>query len=230
VSPLRAVLLDAGGTLFTERSSRAAIYAATARRHGLAVDEVALARALKEVHARLPQRLDDGRGAFRYSRRWFERFIVEVFAQAGVAALPAAVAPDLFAAFADPATFRLFDEVVPTLARLREAGLKIAVVSNWSPALPGLIARLGLAGRFDLVVSSGLEEVEKPAAEIFGRALARLGVAPGEALHVGDHPVNDVVGARAAGIAARLLDRSGGDPAAWSSLAPLAEAAMERFP
>jgi putative hydrolase of the HAD superfamily len=230
VSPLRAVLLDAGGTLFTERTSRAAIYAATARRHGVAVEEAAAARALKLVHARLPQRLpqrSNGRGdAFRYSRPWFEHFIAAVFAEVGVCELPAGVAPDLFATFADPATFRLFDEVVPTLARLRERGLKLAVVSNWSPALPELLAGLGIAGRFDVVVSSGREGVEKPDPAIFARALDRLGVAPAEALHVGDHPVNDVAGAQAAGIAARLIDRTGGDrtgsgAAAWRSLEPL---------
>jgi putative hydrolase of the HAD superfamily len=223
VSPLRAVLLDAGGTLFTERSSRAAIYAATARRHGLAVDETATARAMKAVHARLPRRLDDAGGAFRYSPRWFERFIAEVFAETGAAALPAGLVPDLFTTFADPATFRVFDDVVPALARLREEGVKTAVVSNWSPALPRLLAGLGLAPDLDAVVVSAVERTEKPEPGIFTLALRRLGVPASEALHVGDDPVKDVGGAQSAGIAARLLDRSARDPTAWRSLAPLAE-------
>jgi putative hydrolase of the HAD superfamily len=223
VSPLRAVLLDAGGTLFTERSSRAAIYAAAGKRHGLHVDEAATARAMKAVHGRLPQRLADAGGAFRYSRRWFERFIAEVFAEAGSAALPAALTADLFATFADPATFRLFDEVVPTLARLREKGVKVAVVSNWSPALPELVKGLGLGPFVDAVVCSAVEQIEKPEVGIFGRALTRLGVPASDALHVGDDPVKDVAGARGAGIEARLLDRSGRERSAWSSLAPLVE-------
>ena len=223
MSPLHAVLLDAGGTLFTERSSRAAIYAAAARRHGVDVDEAATARAMKEVHARLPRRLDDPGGSFRYSRRWFERFIAEVFAHAGVATLPAALPPDLFATFADPATFRVFDEVVPALAHLREAGIKIGVVSNWSPALPRLLEGLRLAPGLDAVVCSAVEQVEKPESAIFLRALERLGVRASEALHVGDDRVKDVEGARAAGIEARLLDRTGSERSAWSSLAPLAE-------
>lgn len=226
MSPLRAVLLDAGGTLFTEKISRAAIYAAAARRHGLHVDEAATASAMAAVHARLPRRLDEAGGAFRYTRRWFERFIAEVFEEAGAAALPAALSADLFATFADPATFRLFDEVVPTLARLRQEGVKIAVVSNWSPALGGLLAGLGLAGLLDAVVSSAAEEVEKPEPEIFARALDRLGVRASEALHVGDDPVKDVAGARAAGIEGRLLDRSGRpgrDRSAWPSLEPMVD-------
>lgn len=228
MSPLRAVLLDAGGTLFTERSSRASIYAAAARRHGLIVDEAATARAMREVHARLPRRLDGAGGAFRYSRRWFERFIAEVFAGAGAASLPEGLAPDLFATFSDPSTFRLFDEVLPVLSCLRGEGIRLAVVSNWSPALPELLKGLGLAPFLDAAVVSAVEEVEKPEPEIFTRALRRLGVGASEALHVGDDPVRDLAGAKSAGIAAQRLDRSATDPTAWASLTPLAELVKTR--
>ena len=54
MSPLRAVLLDAGGTLFVERRPRPRMYADVARRHGLACDEAAIGRAMAEVHAALP--------------------------------------------------------------------------------------------------------------------------------------------------------------------------------
>ena len=42
--------------------------------------------------------------------------------------------------------------------------------------------------------------VEKPAAEIFHLALERIGVGVEQAIFVGDHPVNDVDGARRVGI------------------------------
>ena len=48
-----------------------------------------------------------------------------------------------------------------------------------------------------------------PDAPIFRAALDELGVAPGEAIHCGDDPAKDCAGARAAGIRALLLDRSG---------------------
>ena len=219
MKPLRGVLLDAGGTLFVERRPRSQIYADVARRHGVVVDEAAVARAMAQVHAQLPDRVD---GGFRYTRPWFERFIVLVFARAGAPALPPSIARDLFATFADPATFHVFEDVVPTLERIRARGWKLAVVSNWSPTLAPLLERLDLARRFDAIVSSGQEEVEKPAAEIFTRALRRLGVAAAEAIHVGDHAQKDLLGARTAGLRAALLDRSGADPTAWTTLAPLA--------
>jgi len=219
VSPLRAVLLDAGGTLFVERRPRPCMYADVARRHGLACDEAALGRAMAEVHAALPVRVG---GGFRYTRPWFERFIAEVFARAGAPVLPPGVAPDLFAAFANAASFRVFEEVPPLLEKLRRAGLRLAVVSNWSPELDALLDGLGLAAHFDVVVSSGSAEVEKPAHGIFTLALARLDIPAEAALHVGDDRVKDLEGARAAGLRAALLDRSGRDASAWSTLAPLA--------
>lgn len=44
------------------------------------------------------------------------------------------------------------------------------------------------------------EGIKKPQAEIFLRALARLGVNPEESVYLGDHPNNDVIGARDVGM------------------------------
>jgi putative hydrolase of the HAD superfamily len=51
--------------------------------------------------------------------------------------------------------------------------------------------------------------VEKPDPRLFRLALQRAGAAPEEAVHVGDLYEVDVVGARAAGIRAILLDPAG---------------------
>jgi putative hydrolase of the HAD superfamily len=42
--------------------------------------------------------------------------------------------------------------------------------------------------------------VRKPDAEIFRSTLARAGVAPEQAVHIGDNPEADVVGAQAVGM------------------------------
>ena len=57
------------------------------------------------------------------------------------------------------------------------------------------------------MVCSGAVGAAKPDRAIFAHALAALGVEASEALHVGDSRVNDYDGARAAGIAALLVDR-----------------------
>src|SRR5947209_7134930 len=76
------------------------------------------------------------------------------------------------------------------------------------------LGAVGLGELVDAVVDSGTVGVEKPNPKIFACAAAALGVAPEEAVHVGDLYSVDVVGARAAGSRAILLDPAG----AWTAV------------
>jgi putative hydrolase of the HAD superfamily len=93
------------------------------------------------------------------------------------------------------------DDTVATLEALRAGGKKLAVVTNgpveWQSRK---LSTLGLAGYFDEVLISEAEGISKPDPRIFARALERCGVAPHEAMFVGDHPELDIAGARAAGM------------------------------
>lgn len=89
-------------------------------------------------------------------------------------------------------------ELVGLIRRLR-ARYKLGLLSNAWDTLRPLLARQGLAPLFDVVVISCEEGLMKPDPEIFRRLLARLDVAPGEAVFVDDMPAN-VDGARAAGM------------------------------
>lgn len=199
-----ALLLDAGGTLLEERLSRSELYARAGRRHGLAVDSARMRRAMDAAHAALPQQI----GAhFRYSRGWFERFQEHVFVR-GLGLAPARLPPlaeELFAVFADPATYRALPGALELCDGLRARGVRLAVVSNWSPALHELLRGLGLAERLELALVSAEELLEKPDPALFARALERLGVPPQRAAHLGNDPERDAAGARAAGIEALLL-------------------------
>jgi putative hydrolase of the HAD superfamily len=62
------------------------------------------------------------------------------------------------------------------------------------------INRLGIAHHFKAILISETEGVRKPEAEIFRRAVTRLGCSPAEAVYVGDNPEADVRAARAAGL------------------------------
>jgi putative hydrolase of the HAD superfamily len=118
--------------------------------------------------------------------------------------------------------FRAYPDAAPALEALRARGLRLACVSNWDYALPEVLARCGLDGAFDAVVTSAGVGARKPDPRIFAAALAAVDCAPANALHVGDTPGEDIEGARAAGIPALLLDRDGG-----GDIASLAE--LERF-
>jgi putative hydrolase of the HAD superfamily len=106
--------------------------------------------------------------------------------------------------------FRPFPDAAPALAELRALGLRLICVSNWDVSLPGVLARCGLAGALDGVVTSAEAGARKPDPAIFEPALRLARCAASEALYVGDTPSEDLAGARAAGIRALLIDRDGG--------------------
>lgn len=90
------------------------------------------------------------------------------------------------------------------LAALARQGHTLCVVSN-TMRTPGAVLReilrsYGLLDYFAHLTFSDECGIRKPDPEIFRRTLQVAGVAAGEAIHVGDDPVLDVEGARAAGM------------------------------
>ncbi len=107
---------------------------------------------------------------------------------------------------------RLYDDVLPTLAALRDQGIKTAIVSNTPWGSPAALwreelARLGLADAVDLTVFCGDCGWRKPARQIFDHTLQRLNAAPAQCVFVGDDPRWDSVGPQSVGMAALLIDR-----------------------
>jgi putative hydrolase of the HAD superfamily len=95
-----------------------------------------------------------------------------------------------------------------TLAALRRAGRRIAIVSN-TGFVSGQLVRealghLGLAELVDHTIFSDEVGHAKPGREIFQKLAALSGTTEAEILHIGDHPVADYSGARAAGMCALL--------------------------
>ncbi len=129
----------------------------------------------------------------------------------------------LAAHFRDPASWAIYEDVVPALDALERRGLSLAVVSNWDSHLPALLQKLGLATRFQVLAVSAVEQTGKPEHEIFLRTCVRLSVSPDEALHVGDSLREDYEGARAAGLRALLLDRQDRHPGIPERIRSLSE-------
>ena len=113
--------------------------------------------------------------------------------------------------------------------------MTLGIVSN-TGRTPGLILRRvlerhGLLGHFAVISYSDEIGVRKPDAEIFQATLARAGVPPGQAVHIGDNPDADVVGARAIGMRAAHYTAGHRAPAAQADLVVphLAELPAEVF-
>jgi putative hydrolase of the HAD superfamily len=110
--------------------------------------------------------------------------------------------------------FEPFPDAAPALEELRARGLRLVAASNWDSSLPEVLERAGLTRLLDGVVSSAAAGAAKPAPALFEAALELAGVAPAEALHVGDRPDKDVDGARRLGMRAVLIARDGDRPLA----------------
>ncbi len=211
-------------TLVTLEPSWAAVYVEVCRAAGIAADEAAVTAASAAVFGALD--LDPARHIYPSSAeddaRQYRTINGAILRQAGVP--PDAVTDDLLTtlhrAFDDPARYRLFLDVIPVLRRLRGAGYRLGIISNWSWNLPELCTGLGIADVFAQIVTSARVGISKPHRGIFAYACAALGVAPHEAMHVGDNIVADVQGAQAAGLRAVHLVRTD-DRAAPSTAATI---------
>ena len=106
--------------------------------------------------------------------------------------------------------FDLYEDVLPVLAELRAAGLRIGLVSNSARDVREF------ARHHELDVDAGISSFHhgrtKPHASIFRAVLDLLEVEPSAAAMVGDQIADDIEGARAVGMRAILLDREGLHP------------------
>ena len=106
-----------------------------------------------------------------------------------------------------PKDFKLFDEVPQILKILKEFDMTVGVISNLHQNMSDIHKKLGLDKYLDFTITS--EEIgwEKPHPLIFEAALKRAGVESGQAIHVGDQYISDVLGAQKVGIKPILIDR-----------------------
>jgi HAD superfamily hydrolase (TIGR01509 family) len=202
--PIAAVLIDAGGVLVDPNWD---VIAGLLAARGAGVP----AAALRAAEPAAKRELDDATviGATTDEERTAS-YLGRVLRHAGIAVDPVALRG------ASEEVTRLHRElglweVVPegtleALDALRSAGLRLALASNADPLLRGKLGALGVAGRLDHLGISGEMGVEKPDPRFFHRILGEIGVAPERAVHVGDVYEIDVVGARAAGLTAVLVD------------------------
>ena len=130
--------------------------------------------------------------------------------------------------------YRLFDDVMPALRTLRRAGVKTAVISNADDDVTIICVHFAFAPLMDLIVTSALVGYEKPDPRTYYAALEPLAIDPARAVHIGDQPKSDVVGARGVGMGAVLIDRynrhNGTDIPKVNSLTEFADAIVAHRP
>jgi putative hydrolase of the HAD superfamily len=205
---IRAVCFDAGATLLHPDPPVEEVYGRVFREDGARFSPEALRDALSAAWAgvqAVPAR--DRYGGVTGEEAFWRAFLAGVRRSIDGGAVSDAAFARLATHFRDAGSWSIYGDVLPTLEELSARGLALAVISNWDSHLPRLLEELRLASYFSVISVSAIESTGKPSPEIFRRTCLRLGVSPGEALHVGDSPREDVEGARGAGLSALLIDR-----------------------
>jgi putative hydrolase of the HAD superfamily len=208
-SNLEAVLLDAGGTLITLDHAWLVLELGA---RGVSTDVDALVASEASARAWADDRVRRGREPRELWSGYFGRML-------GKVGLPKEDRP----AFVEMLWKRnreegLWRSPVPgaegVLAGLRERGYRLGVVSNAEGQVEKDLRSAGFGPYLDFVIDSHRVGVEKPDPRIFRLALERLSLGASSVLYVGDVYAIDVVGARAAGLSACLLDPAGAYPEA----------------
>ncbi len=104
----------------------------------------------------------------------------------------------------DPRMYREYPGVREVLEAVRATGCRNYILSNNYPELGKVMGAMGLAAYFDGIFTSGAIGYEKPRPEIYQYALKAAGD-PTHAVMVGDNPIADIEGGKAAGMKTILI-------------------------
>ena len=205
---VKVIFFDATGTLIHLPRGVGFHYADVAARFGWNADADVIGKTFRALWSEMPPpettrepKPDDDRG-------WWRELVSRVLDRSEA---PADFDREgYFAAvydeFTKPGVWALYPETIEVLDALASR-YWLCVLSNFDRRLHMVLAQLGVADRFEEIVISSEAGADKPDPWIFEHALACAGVAPHEALLVGDDPECDVAGAQRAGWHAFHVDR-----------------------
>ena len=204
---LRAIVLDAVGTLIDADPSVSAVYAEVARRQGVVIDAATIrTRFPGAFHAVFQVSTPDGLATDEATeKRCWRKVVSEVLREVPDSAR---AFEELWDHFAQPESWRTFPDVRPVMEAIQAAGLMVRIGSNFDARLRPVIAGLPdlEALRDSLVISSEVGR-RKPHELFYKAACADLGVAASQVLFVGDDIENDLEGPQRAGLKALLINR-----------------------
>jgi 2-haloacid dehalogenase len=203
----RGVLLDADNTLFDYDRAESEALEETLAESAPGVPRTEALDAYRAINSRYWKLFEAGKidTAGLQSGRW-----KDLFAALGISGDPVRTASSYVTALSGKSHL-LPGAAEAVRALAREASLCL-VTNGLSRVQRGRLARSGIEDFFSVVLISEEIGMAKPDPRFFRAAGEALGLAPADLLCVGDNPVADVAGARAAGIEAWWFSPSG---ASW---------------
>ncbi len=195
VDHIQAVTFDVSGTLLYPYPSVGEIYADISKKHGIQLNSKHIEQPLTDAYKR---RRETRRPTISQEseKEWWSSQDTAQFD---------AFFSELWAAFAEASSWRLYDGVVPVLQELKARGYKLGILSNWDNRLMSILEGFDLIDYFDAFSISANVGFEKPDQRIFVAAEKALGISGSACLHVGDSEYFDHAGASNAGWSSLLI-------------------------
>jgi putative hydrolase of the HAD superfamily len=198
------VFFDAVGTLLHPEPPPPVVYAAVGRRFGSRLDEAAVRLRFHAAFRRQEEadrvgnlRTDEAREVARW--RAIVREVLD-----DVADIESCF-HELYAHFARVDAWRCQPGTAEVLAALSARGHVLGIASNFDHRLRGLVENMPTFRPVRYLVISSAIGWRKPARDFFTAMCRQAAAPPEQVLYIGDDPVNDYEGVRAAGLQAVLL-------------------------
>jgi putative hydrolase of the HAD superfamily len=213
-----AVFFDLVGTLIRATRPIGDQYADWARRHGAAAaDSERMGAAFRRAMREAPAMAFPGESleaVARGEREWWRTLVGTVVSDCGLerdlgGERFEAFFRDLYGHFTTAEAWEIFPDALLTLARLRDSGRVVGLITNFDTRVYPVLDAVNLTDVLDSVTIPALAGAAKPDPAIFAHALRAHGIEPGLAVFVGDEPGDDYAGASAAGMRPVLIDREG---------------------
>jgi len=205
MSGVRAVFFDVDFTLiYPGPTFQGEGYRAFCARYGIDVDPRRFPAAVAGA-AHILDRQHDG----AYDPQIFIEYVVhiiEAMGGSGPRLEPCAI--EIYEEWAACQHFVLYDDVQMPLKALARRNIQLGLISNTHRCLDAFRTHFALADLIKFAVSSSQHGYMKPHPRIFEAALDLAGVPAGDAVMVGDSPVQDIEGARRVGMRGVLVRRS----------------------
>ena len=206
---IKAIFLDAVGTLFHLTQTVGDHYALVGSEVGLTLDARQLDRAFHTAWKQMPRRTASDGPRPNDDKDWWRQLVDLVLDQ--VAPLLSEFDRDNFFEiayehFAEAGVWELYPEVVDVLEKLQPR-FQLAVISNFDGRLRFILGHFGISKYFAHVFISSELGADKPDTEIFRRAVKLIDLKPNQVLHVGDDSERDWKAAAEAGLSVFKLDR-----------------------
>lgn len=206
IKMIRAISLDAAGTLFDLAAPVGLTYSTLAEKYGISLaPQEAEKRFLTSFRRQTSPCYSANCDGEVAEREWWQRIVHEVFHEAPSETL-SALFDELFQTYARAAAWKLFPDTIPFLESVSSL-YRLIVLSNFDSRLHPLLSELQLTPFFEAVITSAAAKACKPNSEIFLYAAQQLALPPSAILHIGDSRSADYEGALKAGFQTIHLDR-----------------------